>query len=280
MFGFLKRGSGLFLENHADSEGPVGEVVMGAVHAIPESEPVYTALKLCLAGHRNILVTDREGESCLGMINSRALLDFLGGGSLYQVYVSRKRALDVPVSRIMQTGFREVKRTESICNVLAAFKETGAEALPLVSQGRLDGMVTERDVVSHISRPTGVSVWEVMTGKPMAVRVNQPVSEVAQMLVRGGYRRLPVIRDFFLTGIVTPLDIIRYLNGGKNLSGLRTDRNEVSKAMNGSVVTVGPHSDVSEAVRIMREKNVCMLPVVDVYQLLGVLTQRDILDAM
>jgi CBS domain-containing protein len=280
MLGFWRRGQGLFLENHADTATPVGEVVRGAVHALSEREPVYSAFKLVLAGHRNIPVTDSRGEKFKGIVNSRTLLDFLGGGGLHEVFLSRKRALDVPVSRIMETGHREVKRGDNLEGALSVFKETGEEALPLVNRGRFDGMVKESDIVHHISGPTGVGVWEVMTSKPLVVRVSHPVADVASMLVKGGYRRLPVIRDFFLTGIVTPFDIINYLNRNKKLSGLRQDRNGIGAAMNKHVVTIGSHADIAEAVERMRSRQVCMLPVVDEYVLLGVLTQRDILEAM
>jgi CBS domain-containing protein len=279
MFGFLRRGQGLLLENHADPEARVGDVVRGTVHAIPESEPVYTALKLCLEGHRNIPVTDREGEVFRGVVSSRNLLDFLGGGSLHQACVSGK-GLDIPVARIMQTGFREMERATGLGQALDIFRGTGEDVHPLVSRGRLDGMVTEGDMISQISGSTGVSVWEVMTRKPVVARVEHPVCDVAGMIVRGGYRRLPVVRDVFLTGIVTPVDIIAYLNRNRNLGGLRRDRSELEKAMNKAVSTVEPHADVCEAVRSMREKGMAMLPVVDEYQVLGVLTQRDILEAM
>lgn len=279
MFTFLGRGRGLLLERHSDMEGPVGDAVRGTVHAIPESEPVSTALELCLKGHRNIPVTDRRGEAFRGMVDSRTLLDFLGGGSLYRVLSARGR-LDVPVGEVMRTGFRGVERSHGLGRVLEMFRESGEEAYPLLNRGRLEGLVKEGDIVGQISGRTGVSVWEVMTRKPVIARVGHPVCEVAGMLVRGGYRRLPVLRDAFLTGIVTPHDIIAYLNLKRDLTGLRRDRSELEKAMNRAVTTVGPHDDVGEAVRLMRAGGLVMLPVVDAYQLLGVLSQRDILEAM
>jgi CBS domain-containing protein len=280
MFGFLKRGHGLFLENHSDTETPVGEVVRGTSHAIPEGETVSTALRLCLEGYRNIAVSDKDGKIFKGMVTSRSLLDFLGGGSLHQEFVARKEGLKTPVSRIMEKGVIQLDRNAGIGEALETFKRTGEDALPLVSKGRLDGVVTEGDVVRQLAGETGVRVWEVMTSKPVVAKINHPVSEVAGMLVRGGFRRLPVVRDDFLTGIVGASDILRYLNGNKKLRGLRKDRNEIQNAMNKVVESIGPGADVHEAARAMCEKGVCMLPVVDEYQILGVLTHRDILDAM
>ncbi|MCK4714039.1 MAG: CBS domain-containing protein [Candidatus Aenigmarchaeota archaeon] len=280
MFGFFNRGHGLFLENHASRTTSVGEIVRGVSSAIPESEPVRTALKLCLDGMSNIAVTDKKGECVRGRINSRMLLNYLGGGSLHQLYVTRKDALKLPVSRIMEPVVTRLDRKRNLHKTLAIFRGTGCEAIPLTNKGRIDGMVTEGDMVSMISRPTGVKVWEVMTRKPVVAKTSNPVSEVAGMIVRGGYKRLPVLRDSFITGVVGSSDILKYLNTNRNLSGLRKDRNSIEKAMNKFVSTVDPNADVHEAVGIMGEKVISMLPVVRDYQTVGILTHRDILEAM
>lgn len=280
MLGLFKRGHGLFLERHTDMDAPVGDIVRGNVHAVSGKEHVCTALKLCIEGHRNIPVTDERGEAFLGMMNSRILLDYLGGGSLHQIYRTRKHALKIQVSKLIETGHISLERNGSVRNALLAIRKTGEEAVPLVTKSRLDGMVSEADLVNQISGTTGVRVWEVMTSKPIVARNTHPVSEVAGMLVKGGYRRLPVVRDSFITGIVTPHDIIRYLNDNKKLDSLKKDRSEIEKAMNKFVATVNPEADVKEAIDIMRSKRIAMLPVVDEYQIMGVLTQRDIIDAM
>jgi len=280
MLGFFRRGQGLFLDNHADTNTPVGEIVRGTSHAIPENEPVSTAIRFCLDGKRNIPVTDRKGERFLGIVNSRNILDFMGGGSLHEICVTSKDSLKTPVSRIMESGHREINRTDDIGDVLSVFKETGEETLPLVSGDRLDGMVSECDIIRQLSGKTGVVVSEVMIAKPIVTRTSHPLSEVAGMLVRGGYRRLPVVRDVFLTGIVTPFDILNYLNRNGNLGNLRRNRCEIEKVMNKSVFTLSPYADIMEAVHIMAGKGVAMLPVVEDYQIMGVLTQRDILEAM
>ena len=119
-----------------------------------------------------------------------------------------------------------------------------------------------------------------MTTKPVVARVGHPVSEVARMLCRGGYRRLPVVRDSFIAGTVTPRDIISYLRGDKRMDALKKDRNEIEKAMNRFVTDIRPEADIFEAVQLMKRKGISMLPVVDSYQLVGILAQRDILDAM
>lgn len=278
--GIFRRGNGLFLDNHADAGMPAGEAVRGASHAISENDVVYNALRLCLEGHSCIPVTDRTGKEFRGLVTSRNLLDLLGGGDLNQMFVSRKDGMKTPVSKVMETDIIEMGRACTLGEALSVFKRTGEEVIPLVEKGRLDGVIRESDIVRHIAGSTGVKVWELMTSKPVVARTIHPVSEVAGMIARGGYRRLPVVRDGFLTGIVGASDILRYLKKNGSMLSLKRDRGEIQNAMNKLVQSVPPGADVFDAARIMSEKGVCILPVVDHYQLIGVLTHRDIIDSM
>ena len=58
-----------------------------------------------------------------------------------------------------------------------------------------------------------------MRKKPFFVREDYPIFDVAKIMVRGPYRRLPVVKDGILTGIVTPYDILKYLNARAKLRG-------------------------------------------------------------
>ncbi len=280
MLGLFRKGHGLFLENHADTATCAGDIVRGVSHALPENETANAAFSLCLEGFSSIPVTDRKGTQVTGILTSRNLLDYLGGGSLHRMCAARKDILGIPVSKIMEPARIRLDRKRNLNKTLRVFKHTGYDTICLTSKGRIDGVIREGDIVSLLSRPTGVRVWEVMSYKPAAAGVNSPVSDVAGMLVRGGYRRLPVLRDSFLTGVVGSSDILRYLKKSMNIGGLRKDRNRIEDAMNRSVHSVDPDADIIEAVDIMREKDVSMLPVVRDYRSVGIITQRDILEAM
>jgi CBS domain-containing protein len=276
----FKRDQGLFLEKHVHPFTPVKESVRGTVHALPENEHIFHALKLCLKGHRSILITDQNGIRFRGMVNSRILLDYLGGGELNKIFRSRKHALKTQVRRIMVEGHKEIDRVDHISHALKEFKRTGEEAMPVVSGLRVNGLITEKDIIRNVTRKTGVSVRELMTIKPAAVSERHSIYDVSKMLVNGGYSRLPVVRDSYLCGIVTPFDIISHMNQNKKLSKLRRDRSPVEEAMNKSVISIGPEKDIKDAVEIMVRKDIGMLPVVQNYKLVGLLTQRDILECM
>ena len=280
MFSRFKRSNGLFLKKHRNIDGPVGEIARGHTRFLKENDHVSTALRIVLSGQRNIPVTNSRSDEFCGIINSRILLNYFGGGSLHQMYRTRKHVTKVPVRRLMETGHASIGRGESIGEALRTFKLTGEEMLPLIRKGELDGMITERDLISQMRGKTGVRVWELMTSKPVVVRNKNPVIDVAKMLVKGGFSRMPVVRDSFLTGIITPVDMLRYCKDKGKLHSLRRDRSEVERAMNRVVLSVNPREDVGEAAKVMAERNIAMLPVVEDYQLIGVLTQSDIIDVM
>ena len=136
-------------------------------------------------------------------------------------------------------------------------------------------------MVNIITRPTGMSVSQVMSGKPFTVTEDQTIFDVAKMLCRGPYRRLPVVNKSVVTGVVTPYDILSYLNRNESLNSLRLQVSPIKSIMNKGVSHVSPEADVHEAVKAMKVKKVSGLPVVNEdMDILGMLTKKDIIRIM
>jgi len=82
------------------------------------------------------------------------------------------------------------------------------------------GIVTERDFVRRviaIGKSTGTKVSEVMSTPLRVIDPEAPIKEAARRMVNKGIRRLVVIKDNKLVGIITATDFARYL-GKKTLS--------------------------------------------------------------
>ena len=84
-------------------------------------------------------------------------------------------------------------------------------ALPVRANGRVTGMVTDRDIVRHIvdsgadlSRAT---VGEIATPSPTTVDVDDPLSEVVRTMASGSVRRVPVVDNGELVGIISQADV-------------------------------------------------------------------------
>jgi CBS domain-containing protein len=116
-------------------------------------------------------------------------------------------------------------------------------------------------------------VSEVMTSDPFAVGPDTTVAAAARMMRDGDVGALLVVEGERLAGIVTDRDIVvRVVAEGRDPA--QTPVREAVSAE--ELVTVSPDTSVSDAVRVMREKAVRRIPVVEGDRPVGVLSIGDL----
>lgn len=87
-------------------------------------------------------------------------------------------------------------------------------AVPVLDRrDRVVGMLTDRDLVLRCmaagKQPAGVPVGQIMTRGIQTARAEEQVSAVAERMGRSQIRRMPVVRDGSLVGIVSLSDLAR-----------------------------------------------------------------------
>jgi acetoin utilization protein AcuB len=127
-------------------------------------------------------------------------------------------------------------------------------------------------------------VRDWMTADPESVTAATPVMEAMQRLREGGYRRLPVVRDGKLVGIVTDRDLKEATpSKATTLSVYELNyllsKLTVKEVMTAPVMTIGPDDAIEEAALAMETHRVSGLPVVDHGKVVGILTITDLLRA-
>ena len=127
-------------------------------------------------------------------------------------------------------------------------------------------------------------VRDWMTADPQTVTAATPVMEAMQQLREGGYRRLPVVRDGKLMGIVTDRDLKEATPSKATTLSVYELNYLLSKltikdVMTAPVMTIGPDDAIEEAALVMETHRVSGLPVVDHGRLVGILTITDLLRA-
>jgi CBS domain-containing protein len=92
---------------------------------------------------------------------------------------------------------------------------------------------------------------------------------------------LPIVSDGKVAGIVTAMDIIRFFGCGEAFRHLRSGTivqvlgTPALEIATKNVSTVEPETDVGQAAKIMREKDIGAVPVVKKGVLVGMFTERD-----
>ena len=109
-----------------------------------------------------------------------------------------------------------------INEALAMFKKEHIRRAPVVKDGKMLGIVSERDLLNASPSPvTSLSIWEmnyliskvtvkqVMSRKVKTVDVDTPIEEAARIMADSKIGGLPVMRSGKVVGVITETDLFR-----------------------------------------------------------------------
>ncbi len=122
---------------------------------------------------------------------------------------------DVPPGRLLS-----IDPNTSLAEVAGRLRREGADSAAVMSEGRLVGIVTERDLVRAIADaldPKQTKAEVIMTADPATVTPDEEVAVVALKMMRLGVRHLPVVdSEGTPIGLISASDLIAMLEGGKS----------------------------------------------------------------
>jgi acetoin utilization protein AcuB len=87
----------------------------------------------------------------------------------------------------------------------------GFRRLPVVENGRLVGILTERDLREHLGYLGHTIASAVMKTRLITITANDMVEEAARMMLKHKIGGLPVLQNGSLVGIVTASDLLSAL---------------------------------------------------------------------
>lgn len=105
-----------------------------------------------------------------------------------------------------------IDATRSVLEAARFMMEHGIGALPVMRNGELAGIFSERDVMNRVvavgRMPGTTTVAEVMTANPRAVPADETVEECLFIMREFGIRHLPIVDGKELKGVVSLRDIL------------------------------------------------------------------------
>jgi CBS domain-containing protein len=107
-----------------------------------------------------------------------------------------------------------VKTTASVSEAVALLAEKRIGAVPVVDDGSVAGIFSERDVLYGLAREgqaiLGKSVGSVMISPAITVEMDTPVLTALSMMSRRRIRHLPVVEGTKLVGFVSIGDLVKF----------------------------------------------------------------------
>jgi acetoin utilization protein AcuB len=132
-----------------------------------------------------------------------------------------------------------------------------------------------------------MKVRDRMSEKVRTVGMDTNINEAFSLMKENNIRRLPVVEKGKVTGIITLSDLnqagpssattlsiheLNYLLAKTQIKDILSKKQKV--------ITIGPNNYIETAAKLMRQNRVSGLPVVENNQLVGIITETDIFDAL
>jgi CBS-domain-containing membrane protein len=225
-------------------------------------------------------------EGCSGATATRGIAGF-GASSVIHTSAILRLSMDMPITVTV------VDRPARIDRVIAAVREMAPNAL--ITAQEVDVLQSGAPVREGLP---DVNVSEVMRHDVATVNPDSPITQVVELLLGKDFTAVPVIDgQRKVVGMVSDNDLLT--RGGMNLTislrkamadpdfvrklheSLEDPHRKVSEIMTTEVVTTTPDTVLGAAARLMVEKHLKRLPVVDqAGTLVGILGRLDILNTI
>jgi CBS domain-containing protein len=269
--------------------GEIMHVARSPVSTMASTTPIYDAIKIMAEeGFRRMPIANPGTKTLEGIITATDIIDYVGGGEKFKIIQQKYdgnffKAINQPIKSVMTREVVSIKIDAKISEAIGLMKEKKVGGLPVVDHlRRIRGIITERDIVNFFGdHVRGTSVAQLMSKKVVTALPKTTIFEAEKTMIAEGFRRLPIVADGSLTGIVTTMDIIRFFGSGQVFKHLQSGtviqvlNTPVLELATKEIVTVEPAADVGQAAKIMRDKSIGALPVVEDRKFVGIITERD-----
>jgi len=264
------------------------------VVTVPPTTTIMGAIKtMTFYGFSRLPIADAGTKRLMGFVTSVDIVDFLGGGLRHNLLQEKYggnifTAINADIREIMSDKLTYASDSASLNDVLNLMYEKNVGGLPIVDEDtRIKAIITEEDFVRFCrGLDTGLAVESFMSPNVVTAPAQTTIEKMTRMIIQKGFRRMPVVQDGVLMGMVTASDIMKYLGSGAAFEKVVTG--DIGEVMNQpvkilikrSLLTTEKKVDLGQAARKMLDSDIGSLPIMDKGSLVGILTERDYVRAL
>ena len=153
-------------------------------------------------------------------------------------------------------------------DVLKILKRTGISGVPVIKNKKIVGIITRKDL---LRKPEETQLGLLMTSKPLVIEPDMDIREAAGMLVSRRIRRLPVVEDGHLIGLLSVADVVTALAQLKI-------KEEIKDKYTSKSFALWEETPLPVVGRVMEISGVDAIPILDAEnKLQGIISERDLI---
>ncbi len=176
------------------------------------------------------------------------------------------------VKDLMAKNLTAIDKDQLVSSSVELMRKRRVSRLPVMDGGNLVGIVTEKDIVAKLSSsrvggllPSSLRVSSIMTSSLKTISPESDVIQAAKEMIDCDISGLPVVGlRGELLGIITKTSLLKPC--------LSINKIYVGQIMTKNPVSISPNARLVNAGRLLFEKNLSVLPVIDDGKLVGMVT--------
>lgn len=188
---------------------------------------------------------------------------------------------------VARYGVITIRSQESVYKAIEIMVGKNVSGLPVLDDTGLVGIISEKDVLRLLYGDqflTG-SVGDYMTSNVITFATDDSLTDVCDCLVKNEFRRVPILHEGKLVGIISRADLIKAKKDKFKPQAVPERSTEqrggsvlARDIMKCGLLTVQRHTPIYETMDILASRNITGLPVVDDYMnLIGIISEKDML---
>ncbi len=276
--------------------GSVMDLATKDVKTIPPRSTIMNALKTMVnCNFRRMPVADAGTKRLEGIISATDLVNYFGGGEKHRIVIERfngnlSAAVNEYVDEIMVREVVVVDCSSSWQDALELMLERRVGGCPIVDEDdKVVGIITEKDMLNYLAnhRELDGYVRDYMTTGVITANPETTIEEAMKVMISKRIRRLPVIKDGILLGLITAREILRYftkeafkvIETGDVRDALQKPLTLMlsKEGLHREPLTFRPLDRISDVVRRMVAEGVGVALIVEDGRLEGIITERDLM---
>ena len=245
---------------------------------VDKDQNLSDALKL-LRKHNVSRLPVTNNKELVGIISERDIANKLGSSKYESMPASR-----LHISSVMVKDVLTVPQTMQLEEVAKLMLDNGIGSVPVMDDEKMIGIVSKADFVTLANGIAfdKITVKEIMSKGVTSVSPTERLIHARRLMLESHVGRLPVIDDEQLVGMITSKDLMRAFIDFRKKVPEKYQKSQIKEVLIEDIMSTNPtyvtkDMSIAEVSKIIMETGYNGLPVVEDDQVIGIITQTDIL---